>query len=1077
MSGWINTMQIFDVSQETQLKKRVVAMAKSSFFNRVARIGSLLTVMLVLCAPGVSYAQADTVETYKDANGWKLLVNGQDYYIKGVVWSYSPRGQNYTYNLWGESDDFIRKVLDYEMELMTAAGINTIRSFGMIPPEWVTYIYREHGVMTVVNPLMGRYGYSVDGKWIPFTDYSDPRTREVLKRDMQEYVRQYKDVPGVLMFAFGNESNYGLSWSSFEIENLPEGEQNTAKARYLYSLFNEVMAAGKSIDPNHPFTIVNGDIQYIDLIAELCPDMDLLGSNAYRGTSFTGLWADVKEKLDLPVVFFEFGSDAFNAREFREDQKSQALVLKDQWQEMYNKAYGKGEEGNSLGAFVFEWRDEWWKYLQIENLETQDTNASWSNQAYMFDWAEGENNMNEEWFGITALGLPNSEGVYTARPRMAYDVLAEVFSMDPYTASKGDINQMFANMDDGRYELQGDVRYLKAEAEEASRKLQFTGGSLRGEFVLKGQEKTFTEDGEDALEFSDGQMIFLDFAFQPNEKIDGQFSLNVLGNVAEKRNLEFTYGDRGLPLEIEDASQLIEEIPVTPVVLNDQERVEIYDFNATYRGKNFDIEAFYHTPRFHWGYEGDFFGLVREATDTYGMDIWNAKAPEGVEVAGKNNWEGVTLLVGPQVYWGANPKAVFKYDFTLGKIEWTFIHSEDVARQGQATGAFGATARQSRQTTLYGEKEFSNGWKLEVGGIMAATERVDDIFTRVDGDRNVYLDEIEFEDTLGVKAKLTFPVFGKDTYVSAHHAGLVADGGVHHTLYGVTDPSRLPYSGMGNKEEYELGMIMNFGNLTILPRFMYRDNLVHANPFIEPSVSPGGVLNPGTSPRDQDSDPFAVLGNREARSAELYLTWDPTGATPFYDWDNEWREDAKFAFDIGGTYTEFPTFTDSYQFYYAPGKTNAAFGVGLPAEEVWGVSSRMVFNPNRNAKYIVKLIRGFDQSTGDPDGGTRDYWEMHWKALFKRKHMVSGYFMKDAWGPYDFYRQFNITFPEQLKLDYSYLLGSNGLLGSVGDEDRATKIGVRALYRTPDENSPDDEYLDGLNDWTAMVVVYFTYQF
>jgi hypothetical protein len=1077
MSGWIKTMQIFDVSQETQLKKRVVAMAKSSFFNRVARIGSLLTVMLVLCAPGVSYAQADTVETYKDANGWKLLVNGQDYYIKGVVWSYSPRGQNYTYNLWGESDDFIRKVLDYEMELMTAAGINTIRSFGMIPPEWVTYIYREHGVMTVVNPLMGRYGYSVDGKWIPFTDYSDPRTREVLKRDMQEYVRQYKDVPGVLMFAFGNESNYGLSWSSFEIENLPEGEQNTAKARYLYSLFNEVMAAGKSIDPNHPFTIVNGDIQYIDLIAELCPDMDLLGSNAYRGTSFTGLWADVKEKLDLPVVFFEFGSDAFNAREFREDQKSQALVLKDQWQEMYNKAYGKGEEGNSLGAFVFEWRDEWWKYLQIENLETQDTNASWSNQAYMFDWAEGENNMNEEWFGITALGLPNSEGVYTARPRMAYDVLAEVFSMDPYTASKGDINQMFANMDDGRYELQGDVRYLKAEAEEASRKLQFTGGSLRGEFVLKGQEKTFTEDGEDALEFSDGQMIFLDFAFQPNEKIDGQFSLNVLGNVAEKRNLEFTYGDRGLPLEIEDASQLIEEIPVTPVVLNDQERVEIYDFNATYRGKNFDIEAFYHTPRFHWGYEGDFFGLVREATDTYGMDIWNAKAPEGVEVAGKNNWEGVTLLVGPQVYWGANPKAVFKYDFTLGKIEWTFIHSEDVARQGQATGAFGATARQSRQTTLYGEKEFSNGWKLEVGGIMAATERVDDIFTRVDGDRNVYLDEIEFEDTLGVKAKLTFPVFGKDTYVSAHHAGLVADGGVHHTLYGVTDPSRLPYSGMGNKEEYELGMIMNFGNLTILPRFMYRDNLVHANPFIEPSVSPGGVLNPGTSPRDQDSDPFAVLGNREARSAELYLTWDPTGATPFYDWDNEWREDAKFAFDIGGTYTEFPTFTDSYQFYFAPGKTNAAFGVGLPAEEVWGVSSRMVFNPNRNAKYIVKLIRGFDQSTGDPDGGTRDYWEMHWKALFKRKHMVSGYFMKDAWGPYDFYRQFNITFPEQVKLDYSYLLGSNGLLGSASDEDRATKIGVRALYRTPDENSPDDEYLDGLNDWTAMVVVYFTYQF
>ena len=123
---------------------------------------------------------------------------------------------------------------------MAKMGVNTIRSFTMIPPQWVTYIYREHGIMSVINPLMGRYGYNVDGKWIPFTDYSDPRTREVLKRDMQEFVQRYKDVPGVLMFAFGNESNYGLSWSSFEIENLPEGEQNTAKARYLYSLWNEV---------------------------------------------------------------------------------------------------------------------------------------------------------------------------------------------------------------------------------------------------------------------------------------------------------------------------------------------------------------------------------------------------------------------------------------------------------------------------------------------------------------------------------------------------------------------------------------------------------------------------------------------------------------------------------------------------------------------------------------------------------------------------------------------------------------------------------------------------------------------
>jgi len=1051
-------------------------MAGSSFFNRMTKIGSALAVMLVLCIPLVSHAQVDKVTTYKDANGWKLQVNGEDYYIKGVVWGYTPRGQNYTYNLFGQSDDQIRKILDYDFGLMAKMGVNTIRSFTMIPPEWVTYIYREHGIMSVINPLMGRYGYNVDGKWIPFTDYSDPRTREVLKRDMQEFVQRYKDTPGVLMFAFGNESNYGLSWSSFEIENLPEGEQNTAKARYLYSLWNEVVAAGKSIDPNHLFTIVNGDIQYIDLIAELCPDLDLLGTNAYRGPSFTGLWADVKEKLDLAVVFFEFGSDAFNAREFQEDQLSQALILKDQWQEMYNKAYGNGEEGNSIGAFVFEWRDEWWKYLQIENLDIQDNNASWSNQAYLFDWAEGKNNMNEEWFGITALGPANSDGVSTARPRMAYDVLAEVFSMDPYAASKGDINRMFANMDIGRFELMGDVRLLKAANEESKRKLQFTGGRFQGEMVVRGNESGVDEDGEDSLEFSDGEMVFLDFGFQPTDKVSGQMTLNVLANVADKRPLEFTYGDRGLPLviradELTEATVAGGTFDEQNIVLDGRERIEVYDFNAKYEGENVDVNAFYHTRRFHWGYEGDQFGLIREATDLEGMDIWNAKAPQGVEIKGKGKWKDLTVLFGPEVYWGANPKVVFKYDFRLGTFDWTFIHSEDLARRSDGTNPVDTVVRQSRQTTLTAEREFAKGWKLEFGGIWSANEKVDETFDRIDRAGNVYLDQIEEEDALGFRAKLTFPWY--ETYLQAHHAGLVADGGHVHRTFGITDPSRLPYSGSGNKREYEAGMILRFGDVMLYPRVMYRDNLVHANPFIEPS-SGGGILNPGINPRDTDTDPFAVLGNREARSAELYLTYDPTGATQFYDWDNDWREDAKFAFNIGGTYTEYPTRTDSYLFFFEPAGGNVPFGQGLPAEDVWGVSSRIVMNPNRNQKYIFRLVRGFEQSTGNPNGGTRKYSQLHWKAEFKRKHTFAGYYMKDAWGPYDFYRQFNITFPEQIKLDYSIRLGTSGQLGSVEDEDRATRVGIRALYRSLDEAN---ETFDVEGDYTFMTVLYFTYQF
>lgn len=411
----------------------------------------LCALLVMLCALSVSLANpgqsTDRVTTFKDKEGWKLKVNGSDYYIKGVVWSYTPRGENYEYDLWAQPEETIRAVIDYDFSLMKAAGVNTIRSFATIPPEWVTYIYREYGIMTVINGLMGRYGHQIGGKWVPVIDYSDLLTRLTLKADSLNIVETYKNTPGVLMFAFGNESNYGLSWSSYEIENLPVGEQNTLKAKYLYSLFNDVVREGKLKAPNHPFTIVNGDIQYIDLIEELCPDIDLLGANVYRGKGFTALWHDVEKKLDLPVVLFEFGSDAFNARDGVEDEHSQAFYLKSQWQEMYENAHGNPGEGNSLGGFVFEWRDEWWKYKQTENLDVQDDNASWSNGGYYLDRMGAKNNMNEEWFGIAALGPKNEDGVATARPRVAYHVLSKIWHLDPYTMSRKELRKAFKRID------------------------------------------------------------------------------------------------------------------------------------------------------------------------------------------------------------------------------------------------------------------------------------------------------------------------------------------------------------------------------------------------------------------------------------------------------------------------------------------------------------------------------------------------------------------------------------------------------------------------------------------------------
>jgi beta-galactosidase len=1046
--------------------------------SRLLLVLAGLATVLALAAPGAASA-ADKVTTYKDENGWKLQVNGRDFFVKGVVWGYTPVDQNYNYNLWGQSDEYIRNVLDYDFGLLKAAGVNAIRSFNIMPPKWITYVYEKHGIMTVINPLMGRYGYTVGGKYIQFTDYSDPLTRATLKKDTLEIVNTYKNVSGVLMFAFGNESNYGLSWKSFEIENLPEGERDTAKARFLYTLFNEVVAEGKKIAPNHPFTFVNGDLQYLDLIAEVCPDIDLLGVNAYRGKNFTDLWKNTAEKLGKPVLFFEFGSDAFNSRTNAEDQLAQAELLKTQWQEMYNKSYGNGEEGNALGGFVFEWRDEWWKYLQEERLDIQDTNASWANGGYTQDFVAGQNNMNEEWWGITALGPVDSNGVTTVRTRMAYDVLTEIWRIDPYQFKKAAINQAVADINMDYYALKSEVRELQSETRK-KRMFGLTGGSLKAEIAMKASEADLDELGDAGDEFTDGQMVFVDFGFNPTSKIEGQFTVNLLGNVADLEPLEIQYGRRGAAVDVtlDDTGPERDINLGTAVTLEDRERIEIYDFNATYQGTLADVEVFYHTPRYHWKYEGDFFGLIREATDIEGEDIWNAKAPEGIEFTGKGSFDGLKFVVGPEVYWGANPKAVLKYSSTfnktlpflggsrLGQTQYTVILSEDFDRLGESASATAATVRESRQATLYTRTDITDRIRLELGGIISATERRGDVYDRVENDDEIVLDEIDTDDTLGVKAKLSFPVFGALGYVATHHAGLVAEGGDPLQEFG----TRLPYDDLGNKREYEAGLMMNFGNWMVFPRYLYRENLVDANPFIAPEIV-AGELVPGTNPRDRDSDPFAVLGNREARAAELFVTYDPTGATNFYQWDNDMREDAAFAFNLGGNYTEYPTATDSYQFFFAPAETNAAFGVGLPPEDVWEVSSRMVFNPSVSTRIVTNLVRGFQQSTGDPNGGTRKFWEFDAKLVVGGRHVISGYFKKDAFGPYDFHRQFNITFPEQYKLDYAYLLDSGKT------EGRSSKIGLRILHRTLDENSPGDEFIEGENDYLSQAVLYYILNF
>ncbi len=384
---------------------------------------SVFFFLLAIC----SFSQQVRVNVRNTDKGFTLDVNSKVFFIIGMNWDYYPIGTNYKYSLWEQPRKKIKEALDYEMPLLKNMGVNTIRQYTGIPPEWIKYIYDNYGIYTVLSHSFGRYGLNLDGKWEANTDYANKLTKETLLKEVDSMVIKYKDTPGILMFLLGNENNYGFFWQGAETENTPiKDRKSTIAATGLYQLFNDAAISMKAIDNIHPIAICNGDLMFLDIIAKECTDVDVLGVNIYRGISFGDAFEKVKATYNKPVMFTEFGADAFNEITKTEDQKHQASCLVENWKEIYANAAGGGKAENSIGGFTFQFSDGWWKSGLDINLGKHDSTASWSNGGYLFDFQKGINNMNEEWFGVCAKGATNKNGVYKLYPREAYYSLKKV---------------------------------------------------------------------------------------------------------------------------------------------------------------------------------------------------------------------------------------------------------------------------------------------------------------------------------------------------------------------------------------------------------------------------------------------------------------------------------------------------------------------------------------------------------------------------------------------------------------------------------------------------------------------------
>jgi beta-glucuronidase len=352
------------------------------------------------------------VDLVKYENGhWQLRVEGRPYIIKGIAYSPSKIGQSpdegtlddwmkADYNNNGKIDGPYDAWVDKnyndiqdpdepavgDFELLKQMHCNTIRLYHHASnKELLMDLYTKFGIMVIMGDLLGAYTVGSGASWYEGTDYRNPDQKQKMIESVTKMVEEFRDEPYVLFWMLGNETNYGVANNA---KKYPED---------YYSFVNEAARLIKSIDRDHPVAICNGDLLFLDVFSRQCPDVDIYGSNAYRGRYGFGnsFWNNIRYTWDKPAMITEYGCPAYMEGKTKEEaENAQAVYLSNAWEDIVYNFAGQAGAGNSIGAVLFEWVDEWWKAYEPSK---HDANKNWSGP-----FPDGWNY--EEWLGITGQG-------------------------------------------------------------------------------------------------------------------------------------------------------------------------------------------------------------------------------------------------------------------------------------------------------------------------------------------------------------------------------------------------------------------------------------------------------------------------------------------------------------------------------------------------------------------------------------------------------------------------------------------------------------------------------------------------
>lgn len=375
--------------------------------------------------------------------GYDWIYGASTNFAKGVVYNPTPIGFSHDYNVSLDPE----KPWLVDGKLMKNAGINAVKMMytgsqhALVLKQTIHELHQTYGIQTVLVHDLNFWNSTQ-------INYGDANDQAEVEKSVIEMVALMADEEGISSWVIGSQNNNSFdsglkAWTTPEIKLLNSPmEQWKQKANIYYVFINRLAEAIKLVDSKRPVVMGVDETKSLKLASNLIPAVDVVGVMAFRGDALGDAIKEVNTLTGKPVMLLEFGIDRFNAISSKEDQSAQAEALKNQLKELEAYSVLHKNSGILIGAFIYEWSDQWWKARPSvrSSWNIQDELAQRENPNFTYDYspASPKMNVNEEWFGIIALKSDSVASIDQRIPTLAYEVVRDAWTTPGWMLNKSE---------------------------------------------------------------------------------------------------------------------------------------------------------------------------------------------------------------------------------------------------------------------------------------------------------------------------------------------------------------------------------------------------------------------------------------------------------------------------------------------------------------------------------------------------------------------------------------------------------------------------------------------------------------